>query len=126
MSIEQVLFNERLDCDALMEMYEGDYEHAEVVFGQFIKNAPPQMQGIAISFEQDVVEEFRAKIHKLKPVFTFVGLTSLSRQAAQLEDQCKTVTTLKMLECDYQFFKNEFDTNLPLIKEIFEKLTNEV
>lgn len=126
MSIEQVLFNERLDCEALMEMYEGDYEHAEIVFGQFIKNAPVQMQAIAASFQQDLVEEFRAKVHKLKPVFTFVGLTSLSRQAAQLEDQCKTATTLKVMEADYEVFKNEFDTNLPLIQEIFEKLNNEV
>lgn len=126
MSIEQVLFNERLDCEALMEMYEGDYEHAEVVFGQFVKNAPVQMQGIATSFQEDSVEEFRAKVHKLKPVFTFVGLTSLSRQAAQLEEQCKTVGTLKILQADYETFKNEFDNNLPLIQEISEKLNNEV
>lgn len=126
MSIEQILFNERLDCEALMEMYEGDYEHAEVVFGQFIKNAPVQMLGIAASFEQDAVEEFRAKIHKLKPVFTFVGLTSLSRQAAQLEDQCKTAGTVKVMDAGYQIFKNEFETYLPLIQEIFEKLNHEV
>ena len=126
MGIEQLLFNERLDGNALEEMYEGDYEHAAIVFGQFVKSAPVQMQGIAASFEQDAVEDFRAKVHKLKPVFCFVGLTGLSNKAAILEQQCKVTATLKTLEGDYLDFKNDFDTHLPLIQEILQKLNNEI
>jgi HPt (histidine-containing phosphotransfer) domain-containing protein len=126
MNKQHVLLDERLDCNALMDMYDGDYEHAEVVFGQFIKSAPVQMHGIAQSFEEGKVEDFRAKVHKLKPVFGFVGLTNLSSQAAQIEAMCKTISTLKDVEDDYSIFKKDFDTKLPLIQEIFEKLNNEI
>ncbi len=126
MGIAHILFNERLDGNALEEMYEGDYEHAAIVFGQFVKSAPVQMEGIAVSFEQDAVEEFRTKVHKLKPVFSFVGLTGLSNKAAMLEQQCKLTATLKTLEGDYLNFKNDFDTHLPLIQEVLQKLNNEI
>jgi HPt (histidine-containing phosphotransfer) domain-containing protein len=126
MNLQKVLLDERLDGETLMEMYEGDYAHAGIVFGQFIKNAPAQMEGIDAGFKRDSVEDFRARMHKLKPVFCFVGLTGLSNQAAQLEAQCKNIATLKVLEADYGTFKNDFYSNLPLIQEIFEKLNHEV
>lgn len=126
MNITQILLDNRLDCEALADMYEGDYEHAEVVFKQFVKNAPAQMKEIDFNYEKDAVADFKAKIHKLKPVFSFVGLTGLSNKAALLEEQCNRVNTLKILEKEYTSFKNEFDTGLPVVQEILQKLSNEI
>ena len=43
------------------------------------------MQEVENQFQLGVLEEFRQKVHKIKPVFSFVGLTQLTELAEQLE-----------------------------------------
>ncbi len=126
MGLEQILFDERLDTETLHNLYEGDYEHAEVVFQQFVKTAPLQMQEIEKNFTTTSIDAFREKIHKLKPVFSFVGLTSLSNQAAAIEQQCKNGAAVNELEAGYTDFKNNFFNSLPVVQEILQKMKDEI
>jgi HPt (histidine-containing phosphotransfer) domain-containing protein len=126
MKLEDILFDERLDAETLHGLYEDDYEHAEVVFQQFVKSAPLQMLEIDKNFTQSTIDSFREKIHKLKPVFSFVGLTSLSNQAAAIEERCKTGSSINEIESEYQDFKNNFSTSLPVVEEVLQKLKDEI
>lgn len=126
MGLEQILFDERLDTETLHNLYEGDYEHAEVVFQQFVKTAPLQMQEIERNFTETSIDTFREKIHKLKPVFSFVGLTTLSNQAAAIEQQCKSGAAVNELEAGYTDFKNNFFNSLPVVQEILQKMKDEI
>lgn len=126
MKLEEILFDERLDAEALHNLYEDDYEHAEVVFQQFVKSAPLQMLEIDKNFSDNTIEAFREKIHKLKPVFSFVGLTILSNQAAAIEQQCKNGCSITDIENEYLDFKNTFSNSLPVVEEVLQKLKDEI
>ena len=41
-----LLFDQRLDNEFLQSIYEGDAEHAMVVFSQFLQMVPPMMKDI--------------------------------------------------------------------------------
>lgn len=126
MKLEDILFDERLDAETLHNLYEDDYEHAEVVFQQFVKSAPLQMLEIDKNFAENTRDTFREKIHKLKPVFSFVGLTGLSNQAAAIEEQCKNGCSINEIENEYLDFKTNFSNSLPVVEEVLQKLKDEI
>lgn len=126
MKLEEILFDDRLDAEALHNLYEDDYEHAEVVFQQFVKSAPVQMLEIEKNFTEGTIDTFREKIHKLKPVSSFVGLTSLSNQAAAIESQCKNGSSINEIENEYLTFKTNFSNSLPVVEEVLQKLKDEI
>ena len=117
MSNNNFTFDQRLDTDFLLSIYEDDLEHAELIFEQFLVVAPVQMKEIDESFESGNVEIFRQRLHKLKPVFSFVGLTWLTTKAEMLEKRCKEISNLiEVKELYYDLKKNHFEC-IPIIKE---------
>ncbi len=122
MSHNGYLFDERLDRAFLDSMFEGDKEHAEMVFAQFLELAPAQMQEVESRFQQGVLEEFRQKVHKIKPVFSFVGLTQLTELAEQLEKNCREAGSMQDISPLYLEFKNIYRNFLPVIEQEYSRL----
>lgn len=116
-------FDQRLDQDFLDSMYEGDVEHAQMIFGQFLELTPGQMAAIEEKYRQGSVEDFRQQVHKIKPVFSFVGLTDLTSLAENLEKKCREITHLSDLDTMYVFFKEQFEACYPLIRREYERLS---
>ena len=120
-------FDQRLDNEFLQSIYEDDMEHAMMIFGQFLQMAPELMNDITKCYQSGVVEDFRKKVHKIKPVFSFVGLTQLTRTAEVLEKKCKEVSEIYEISDLYQELKNQYSLGFPIIeKEVkrFEKQVN--
>lgn len=122
MSNHGFLFDERLDREFLDSMFEGDREHAEMVFAQFLELAPSQMQDIESRFLEGVMEDFRQKVHKIKPVFSFVGLTQLTGMAEQLENKCREACSMQEIGPLYQEFKTSYRVFLPVIEQEYSRL----
>ena len=115
-------FDSRLDADFLDGLYEGDKEHASMVFEQFLQNIHTQLKEVEDNFNSGNAESFRQKIHKLKPVFSFVGLTPLTGKAELIEDQCKQNSSTGPLEELYKDFKNSIIEFIPIIEKELVKL----
>lgn len=116
-------FDSRLDVEFLQSIYEDDKEHALIVFNQFLKMAPAQMEEIEKNFSSGTVELFRQKIHKIKPVFSFVGLTELTSKAEILEKKCKEVSHIFEVNDLYTEFKSYYRTSYPIIENEVTRLT---
>lgn len=109
-------FDQRLDTEFLNSIYEDDFEHAAMVFEQFLQVAPVQMKEIEDCYIKGDTEPFRQRIHKLKPVFSFVGLTGVTALAEALEKKCKEVTQISEVSSMYLEFKKEYSGYLPVIE----------
>ena len=120
------IFDQRLDNEFLQSIYEGDAEHAMVVFSQFLQMAPPMMKDIDESYKAGIVEDFRKKVHKLKPVFSFVGLTELTRKAEVLETKCKEASEIYDLSDLYIELKNQYSLGFPIIEKEVKRLEKQV
>lgn len=115
-------FDSRLDADFLKDVYEGDLEHAQTIFEQFIQLTPVQMNDIENTFQTGVVENFRQKVHKLKPIFSFVGLTGLTTKAEILEKKCKEITNIDEIDNLYKDLKNNYTIFFPVIENELTRL----
>jgi HPt (histidine-containing phosphotransfer) domain-containing protein len=122
-----LVFDQRLDTEFLQSIYEDDMEHAMMVFSQFLHMAPALMGEIEESFQSGAVESFRQKVHKIKPVFSFVGLTNLTQKAEVLEKKCKEVSKIHEVSDLYHELKKQYSQGFPIIEKEakrFEKPVN--
>ncbi len=115
------VFDQRLDTKFLLSIYEGDDGHANLVFTQFLQMAPALMKEIEESYQTGIVETFRQKVHKLKPVFSFVGLTNLTTQAEMLEKKCKETSVINDVYDLYIKMKNTYSQFFPIIENEVER-----
>jgi HPt (histidine-containing phosphotransfer) domain-containing protein len=115
-------FNAQLDGQFLDSIYEGDNEHAEMVFDQFVRTVKGHMDEIEAGYNSGSAEAFRKTIHKFKPVLSFVGLTKLTDAAAQIEKKCSEVSDVKNLTVLYTLFKNELTEKIPVVENDLLKL----
>ena len=100
------IYNDRLDTEFLNSLYEEDTEYAAIVFEQFLHSYKKQVEEIEDSFVKGDLQIFRQKIHKMKPTFSFVGLTQLTEKAAQLEKNCSLLTEIEGITTLYIDFTN--------------------
>lgn len=120
----EFVFDGRLDGAFLESIYEGDMEHAEMVFDQFLRTIPGQLNEIKDYYHQSDIENFRKNVHKIKPVLSYVGLTALTGKAAVLESQCKQISSIQDVSGLYSSFSSELDEMLPVIENELTKIRN--
>lgn len=120
----EYVFDGRLDGAFLESVYEGDMEHAEMVFDQFLRTIPGQLNEIKDYYQRSDIENFRKNVHKIKPVLSYVGLTALTGKAAVLENQCKQISSIQDVSGLYSSFSIELDEMLPVIKNELTKIRN--
>ncbi len=112
-----------LDTDFLDSIYDGDTEHASVIFEQFLNNYTAQLVDINTSYKVGDVIEFRRKMHKIKPVFSFVGATPLTKRAETIEKKCIEITSIESIADLYNSFLQELEVYIPLVKNEYTKLS---
>lgn len=117
-------FDKNLDVEFLQALYGDDTEHAMMMFQEFIISVPNMMKEIEESYQKNMIEDFRKKIHKVKPVFSFVGLTQLTKRAELLEAYCKESLYLKDLDGLYEDMKSHYDKNFLIVKEEATRLAH--
>ncbi len=124
MSEAAFVFDGRLDRTFLESVYEGDMEHAEMVFDQFLQTLPSQLSEIKNYYQGCDLENFRKNVHKIKPVLSYVGLTGLTDKAAVLESQCKQVASIQDVATLYSSFSMELNQMIPVIENELTRIRN--
>jgi HPt (histidine-containing phosphotransfer) domain-containing protein len=115
-------FDKRLDSNFLQSVYEGDLEHAQMVFEQFIEYTPEQIKEIEENFSAGNLKGLGEQIHKIKPMFSFVGLTDLTSEAELLEKKCKEIADVTEISGLYNNFKTNYSIHFPIIQNELSRL----
>ena len=119
-------FDQRLDSEYLVSIYEDDTEYASMIFTQFLETAPSIMNEMEESYVSGIVENFRQKVHKLKPTFSYVGLTQLTIKAEVLEKKCREVSNISGLSDLYRELKSGYSENVAIIENEVKRLNEQL
>lgn len=123
MSVSALVENKKLDADFLQSIYDNDNEHASIVFEQFLSSYTGQIKEMEEAFKAGDINLFRQKIHKIKPTFSFVGLTQLTKQAAAIESKCIEISNIQNLNKLFTDFIINLNEHIPLVKTEYKKLS---
>jgi hypothetical protein len=116
------VFNSALCQTTLSNLYSDDYLTAEAVFSTFEEEIGAYMITFRDNFMKRNPAEFSSIVHKIKPVYNYVGLASIYDRLLSLENDCKMAKSMDSMTEDYNFIINETNKFRPLIKNELERL----
>ena len=78
------------DANYLNSLYGDDYNYLQEVFDTVLHDYQSLTDNIEYSYSSGNLNALRSAVHKIKPVFGFVGLTTVQQQCQQFEQICGT------------------------------------
>lgn len=100
MSDKSFLFSDAINSEYVIELYAGDYVMIEETFTDVLMEYDDFVQKINTCFREGDVRALKSAVHKIKPLFGFVGLTDLQALCLRFENGCEGVEC-PQLETDY-------------------------
>ena len=106
----------------LDDCYGTDYVHAESVFAMLLEELPSNLTDLYQLLEQHNLADFKKYIHKIKPTFNYVGLTTLSHDLQLLENRCGSIQSLAEAKDEIRDMLERIEKAVPLLKNEVERL----
>ncbi|HEY6901718.1 MAG TPA: Hpt domain-containing protein [Puia sp.] len=100
MSDKTFVFSDAINGSYIIELYAGDYVMIEETFSDVLLEYDGFVQKINTCFRQGDSSALKSAVHKIKPLFGFVGLTDLQSRCLQFENACLDKTCAELNE-DY-------------------------
>ena len=95
------VFNEKIDNAFIFSLYENDYECIADVFNTSLESFDSDLDEVEKAFKTDDLDRLRKAVHKMKPVFGFVGLLQHQEKIGSFEKTCSMVANTAALTPAY-------------------------
>jgi HPt (histidine-containing phosphotransfer) domain-containing protein len=116
------VFNPEFDVNYLHSLYGDDYNYLQEVFDTVLKDYQSLTDNIEYHYSSGNLTALRSAVHKIKPVFGFVGLTVIQQLCQDFEKICSSASTPDQLTSDFESLKNKISQSKQLIEEEKKKL----
>jgi HPt (histidine-containing phosphotransfer) domain-containing protein len=116
------IFNPEFDVNYLYSLYGEDYNYLQEVFETVLHDYQSLTDNIEYHYSSGNLTALRSAVHKIKPVFGFVGLTSVQQLCQDFEQICSSSSTPDQLVGDFESLKNRFSQSKQIIEEEKKKL----
>ena len=116
------IFNEKINVQCINDLYGNDYIYLQEVFGTVLGEYGTLIENIFEQYASHNIPGLKAAVHKMKPIFGFVGLLSMQHQCQQFEDNCQPSSPFDMLVNNYNALRHNLIASKLLIEEEKRKL----
>ncbi len=116
------IFNDEISTQSITDLYGDDYVYVEEVFDTVLKEYQLLFNNINSHYTSGDIPALKSAVHKIKPIFGFVGLLSVQQQCQQFETTCHSASSIDFLANDYGSLKNSLIKSKSLIEEEKKKL----
>jgi HPt (histidine-containing phosphotransfer) domain-containing protein len=82
-------FSPPIDSRYLIDLYAGDYIMIGETFTDVLMEYDDFVQQIITCYEQGDLAGLKSAVHKIKPLFGFVGLLTLQAECQDFENSCR-------------------------------------
>ena len=116
------VFNTEIDADYLNSLYGDDYNYLQEVFNTVLEEYVALTDNIEFSYSSGNLTALKAAVHKIKPVFGFVGLTEVQQLCQHFEKICANASSADQLSGEFETLKNKIHQSKLIIEEEKKKL----
>jgi len=120
------VFNPKLDHAFLYSLYEDDLSYAQEIFKGFLVETKIEFDGIKNDYHQDALKSMRQKLHKIKPTFSFVGLTSLTEKTESVIAACDDSSHVAETEPACSALFREIEDSFLLIEKELTRMKDHI
>ena len=90
-------FNAPIDGEYLIDLYAGDYTMIEETFTDVLREYDDFVERIITTYHEGDIAGLKSAVHKVKPLFGFVGLTGLQSLCLDFENACQKASSAASL-----------------------------
>ncbi len=119
---KQFIFNEKIDSDCLVGLYEYDFAYIAQVFGISVESFETDLPPLYAAYAAADLTALCRAVHKLKPVFGFTGLLSHQAALAEFEDICLQATDHARINTAYEKLLTVIEDGRKILGEEAERL----
>jgi len=116
------IFNVEINVQSIKDLYGDDYVYIEEVFETVLNEYEMLTNNIISAYTSKDIPALKAAVHKIKPIFGFVGLLMVQQQCQQFENICHSAPSFDSLVNDFGSLKNSLTKSKLLIEEEKKKL----
>ena len=116
------VFNPAFDVNYLNSLYGDDFVYFQEVLNTVLNDYQSLTDNIDYSFTSGNLTSLRSAVHKIKPVFGFVGLTQVQHLCQEFEQRCTSASAPDQLSGEFESLKNRISQSKQLIEEEKKKL----
>jgi HPt (histidine-containing phosphotransfer) domain-containing protein len=121
-SANAFVFNAEIDANYLNSLYGDDYNYLQEIFNTVLEEYVSLTDNIEYSYSSGNLAALKSSVHKIKPVFGFVGLTEVQKLCQHFEQVCGTVSSADQLSGEFETLKNKISQCKQIIEEEKKKL----
>jgi len=115
-------FSDAINSQYIIELYAGDYVMIEETFTDVLKEYEGFVQRIITCYEEKDRMALKSAVHKIKPLFGFVGLTPLQSSCLQFENSCLEAAD-EQLDSSFSALKEQLLEARDIIEKEKSRLT---
>jgi len=111
-------FSPELDIDFLQELYGEDLQQAEMVFESSAQQMRIELSLAEARFHDGDIPGLKKVVHKIKPLFGYIGLNKIMLEFAAFEQECAQANEPASVESGFQHIRM-------IAEEALQKVDNE-
>lgn len=115
-------FSSDLDVDFLQELYGEDLQQAEMVFESSVEQLHKELNLGETRFHAGDTAGLKKVIHKMKPLFGYIGLNEIMAEFAAFEDVCLKATHISETENGFNDIKMLTEQSIQKIEKEIKRL----
>lgn len=116
------IFNEEIDIQCINDLYGDDFPYIEEVFVTVLTEYKVLAENITSSYASQDIPALKSAVHKIKPIFGFVGLMVVQQRCQEFEDLCQGASSFDLLANDYNELNDILIKSRSLLEEERRKL----
>ena len=116
------IFNDGIDTAYLNSLYGDDYVYLQEVFDTVLKDYKSLTDNIDFTYTSGDLSGLKAAVHKIKPVFGFVGLTEVQQDCQLFENNCSKAPSFDSLANEFDLLKEKLTNSRYILEEEMKKL----
>ena len=115
-SNKSFIFSPEFDAAGIMALYGEDYTYIAEVFETVMADYDQLVQHIMAAYASKDIQALKSAVHKIKPVFGFVGLPAVQQQCQLFETICLSAPSFDRISSDFSSLRNKINSSKSIIE----------
>jgi hypothetical protein len=111
------VFSDAIDSRYIIDLYAGDYQMIEETFDDVLREYDEFVSKIITTYHEGDRAALKSAVHKIKPLFGFVGLTGHQSQCLLFENSCLSMTAARLAEAFPPFERSLLEAKAMIEKQ---------
>lgn len=117
------IFNAAIDPQSINNLYGDDYTYIEEVLDTVLQEYALLAGHIAAAFAASDLPSLKSSVHKIKPIFGFVGILEVQQECQQFENLCQSANSVLAISSEYQVLYKYIIISKEIIEEEKRRLS---